>query len=153
MSSDAHRLVANDSIASMNHTSSSAFSSELMAAISGNDYGFMRRNGGGTAATNPYSLGSDDQIAVLRAQLGSNAGAANPGSAIHPEAAQIPTFKNRCPGGHDLRADVYSDTVAGGISLQPRCSGCGSEIATAGFIWRCRENCDFKLCDNCRFGR
>ena len=89
-------------------------------------------------------------IASLRAEISAVTNNAGVGSMISPEAASIPTFQNKCPRGHDLRADVYSEVTH---QLQPQCSGCGSEIATAGFIWRCRENCDFKLCDNCRFGR
>ena len=55
-SSEQHRLLADDSIASMNQTESSAFGSELMAAAGMNDYGFIWRRAAGAAAANPYSL-------------------------------------------------------------------------------------------------
>ena len=152
----------------MDRTGSSGFGgaegSELMQQSIIGNYGYVRRTyGSGNPFRVPDGLesgtdfmqfderGTDEQrIASLRAQI-SAATNNGPGSNIIPEAAAIPTFQNRCPRGHDLRADVYSDSSS--TQLQPQCSGCGSEIASAGFIWRCRESCDFKLCDNCRFGR
>ena len=119
----------------MNRTGSSGFGgaegSEMMQGFTYSDYGYVRRTYG---AANPFRMpsgldsardfvprhenlnerGTDEQrIASLRAQI---AAASNNDSRtmISPEAAAIPTFQNRCPGGHDLRADVYSDLSSPG---------------------------------------
>ena len=60
----------------------------------------------------------------------------------------VPQFKNKCPLGHNLHSDIMS-------SEEPNdaCNSCQVRIEECGFIWRCPSDCDYILCDHCRFGR